>query len=504
MDTIKPNADRFRPYTGEENFSRIVHDATLTAMWQRCKAAYTDDTALVYDGRSVTYAELDAAVSRVRSAVVKSGCLPSDRVAIFCENSIDFAAMFLGAVTAGCTAVVFPAHLKEDAVFGCVMMFGCKALLTRESMRERCGLLREKRPDLPILFPGGEEANPVPAVEVLPDDPCVIMFTGGSTGKSKGALLSHRAVMQGVVNSCYGVKEVFCQRYILALPLSHVFGLIRNLLSSLYTDSTLMISKSNQALFNDIASFQPTVLVLVPALAEMALALSKKFKRNMLGDSLHTIISGAAAVPQYLVEQYQEMGISLLPGYGLTESANLVSGNPIPLQKPGSVGIPYPNQELRIVDGELWLKGENMLTCYVGSEETAFTQDGWFRTGDLVAIDEDGFLYITGRIKEIIVLDNAENISPAELEAKFNELPFIQDSLVSEAVTESGKHILELEVVLRESEIPSLGDQPKEAAMEKLWEVNRRQIPSHQVSRIVIRDEDFERLPSMKIVRHRL
>ena len=504
MDTIKTSADRFRPYTGEENFSRIVCDATLTAMWQRCKDAYANDVALVFDGQSMTYAGLDGAASRVRSAVVKSGCLPSDRVAILCENSIDFAVLFLGAVTAGCTAVVLPPHLKEDAVFGCVMMFGCKAVLTQEQMRERCRLVQEKRPDLPILLPGGEETDPVPAVEVSPDDPCVIIFTGGSTGKSKGALLSHRAVMQGVINSCYGTKAVFGQRYVLALPLSHVFGLIRNLLFCLYSDSTLMISKSRQALFSDIAAFQPNVLVLVPALAEMALALSQKFHRNMLGDSLHTIICGAAPVPQYLVEQYHEMGIDLFHGYGLTESANLVSGNPEPLKKPGSVGIPYPNQELRIVDGELWLRGDNMLTCYVGSEETAYTQDGWFRTGDLVTVDEDGFLYITGRIKEVIILDNAENIYPAELEAKFNELPFVRDSLVSEAVAENGKHILELEVVLRESEIPSLGDQPRQTAMEKLWEVNRRQPPSHQVSRIVIREEDFERLPSMKIVRHKL
>ena len=299
------------------------------------------------------------------------------------------------------------------------------------------------------------------------------------------------------------MREVFEQRYLLVLPLSHVFGLIRNLLCALYTGSTLFISKSAQDMFRDIGAFQPTILVLVPALAEMALSLSKKLQRNMLGPALRTIICGAAAVPNYLVEEYHRMNIDLFPGYGLTESANLVSGNPEPLRKPNSVGIPYHNQELRIVDGELWLRGRNMLIDYLGADEAAWTEDGWFRTGDLARLDDEGYLYITGRIKEIIVLDNAENISPAALEARFNDLPFVQDSQVFEAVNESGRHILALEVVLRPTELGALGDDPNARAEELLWEVNRKQRPAEQVARITIRTTDFKRSPSMKIERYR-
>src|SRR5699024_4929978 len=109
--------------------------------------------------------------------------------------------------------------------------------------------------------------------------------------------------------------------------LTHVFGLIRNLMTSLYTGSTLFICRNNKDMFKDIAVFRPDILVLVPALAEMALGLSKQFGRNMLGDSLKTIICGAAFVPPYLIAEYKKLGVSLFPGYGLTESANLVSGN---------------------------------------------------------------------------------------------------------------------------------------------------------------------------------
>ena len=103
-------------------------------------------------------------------------------------------------------------------------------------------------------------------------------------------------------------------------------------------------------------------------------------------------------------------------GYGLTESANLVSGNPLSVEHPDSIGYPYPNQELKIVDGELWLRGKNMMDGYVGGDENGFDEEGWFHTGDLGKLDKDGFIYITGRIKNLIILSNGKNVSPEELE----------------------------------------------------------------------------------------
>ena len=265
----------------------------------------------------------------------------------------------------------------------------------------------------------------------------------------------------------------------------------------------MFICRNNQDLFRDIAVFRPTILVLVPALAEMALALSKKFRRNMLGDDLKTIICGAAAVPPYLIEEYNKCGISLYPGYGLTESSNLVSGNPDNLGRPDSVGLPYPNQELRVVDGELWLRGKNIMNGYIGADnESAFTEDGWFRTGDLVRFDEEGFLYITGRAKEIIVLPSGENISPAELEAHFLECILIQDCQVFEDIAEGGRHILALEVVPRAAEIAKLGENAPAAIISNLEKINASFPAFQRISRIEIRDRDFERTKSMKIVRY--
>ena len=311
-------------------------------------------------------------------------------------------------------------------------------------------------------------------------------------------------MLYGCVNSCYGVPNAFEQRYLLCLPLSHVFGLIRNLLASLYSGSTLMICRNNKDMFRDAAMFKPTIMVLVPALAEMAMTLSKKFGRNMFGDSLKTIICGAASVPPYLVEEYDKLGVTLYPGYGLTESANLVSGNPEPLKKPGSVGLMFPEQEYKVVDGELWLKGKNMMDGYVAVDNSEAYEDGWFKTGDLVRFDEDGFLYITGRIKEIIVLPSGENVSPAELEAKFNTLELIQDSQVFEDVDESGKHFLSLEVVPRATEVAKLGAVDVNAVItSELEKINATLQPFERVNKITVRTSDFERTPAMKIVRYK-
>ena len=492
----------WRKYTDAETFARICEMDTVSEMWEACLRQYPQQTAIIDEGKSYSFSQLEDDCARFRAAL-GGAAIKGSRVGLLIPNSYDFAVAYLAVVTLGAAAVILPAHLDDKSVFGCCMKFGVRCLVAAPALRERTVFAAEHIPGLRVLFSDQRADTACPMAQVKGSDACVVMFTGGTTGRSKGALLSNTAVMQGTVNGCYGYPEVFGQRYLLILPLSHVFGLIRNLMTSLYTGSTLYICRNNKDMFRDIAIFKPTVLVAVPALAEMALSLSRKFGRNMLGEDLKTIICGAAPVAPYLVGAYRELGINLLPGYGLTESANLVSGNPESARLPESVGLMYPNQEYRIENGELWLKGLNMLDSYLGEEEEAWS-DGWFRTGDLARLDEEGFLYITGRIKEIIVLPSGENVSPAEVEARFNALDCIQDSQVFEDRDEQGSSFLALEVVPRMTALGGMA--PEEAAAfirEELEKVNRSLPGFQQVSRIVIRDRDFERSPSMKIVRYK-
>ncbi len=492
----------FDRYADPETISRIVDYTDMTQMWRSCCRQYSDLPA-IDDGRPYTYGELDGLAAGVRGILAGAKVAKGSRVGIFMPNSVQFVYSFIGVTTYGAVAVLIPPQLDEATLFGFSMKYALDAILSVDSMIGKTGVLMAKRPGFRLLDVGSAGDASAPDCEVDPDSPCAIMFTGGTTGQSKGVVLSHRAVMRGTKNGCYGYRDVFFQRYLIVLPMTHVFGLIRNTLTSLYTGSVLHICHDNSQMFREIAVFRPTILVLVPALAEMALNISRQFGKNMLGPDCKSIICGAASVPPFLVREWKKMGVTLFPGYGLTESANLVSGNPDCLEHPDSVGYIYGGMEVKVVDGELWLKGVNMLSGYASEpeEEKKAFSDGWFRTGDLVRFDDDGRLYITGRIKEIIVLSNGENISPAELETRFSEIDCIQDCLVY-AEMRDGREYLVLEVLPRPAVIGAVPQEEREAYIRaQIGKVNAA-LPSYkQINRIVIRTADFKRSPSMKILR---
>lgn len=493
----------FSKYTDAETFKKIVDFDSVSDMWQNCIDNYGSLVAINDDNKDYTFSDIENDVSYFRTTLSENGIKTGDRVGVLAPNSYEFVKAYLAVTTLGAVAVLLPPHLDEMTVFGISMKFGLKAIVFEGSMDNKLSIARAKNPALSLIKTTENATSPTRLVKVPKSAPCVIIFTGGTTGKSKGAMLSNGAVMMGTKNGCYGYKEVFNQKYFLVLPLTHVFGLIRNLMTSLYTGSALHICRNNKEMFKEIAVFRPTIMVLVPALAEMALNLSKQFGKNMLGDSLKYIICGAAQVPPYLIREYKKIGVTMFPGYGLTESANLVSGNPESETKPDSVGIPYAGQELKLVDGELWLKGDNMMMGYVGDDEEneKAYEDGWFKTGDLARFDDEGFLYIVGRIKEIIVLSSGENISPAELENKFDEIDVVQDCLVYEDF-ENGKQILAMEVLPRAVVLSKVDAEDKsQYLLNRINEVNNKLPSFERISKIIIRDKDFARSPSMKILR---
>ncbi len=491
--------EKFKKYTDEETFAKIVSFPSITAMWEDRAAAYADNVAIV-DGEEYTYARLNDDVAAFRTVLAQNGATPGSLIGILCPNSYGFVKAYLAATTFGVPAVLMPTHLDEMTVFGIASKFGMKAVVYDESLETKVAVLREKNPAVALIPSSATADVATPSVPVPSETPAAILFTGGTTGKSKGAKLSHKAIIAGTMNGCYGIQEIFCQRYLLVLPLTHVFGLIRNLMTCLYTGSAMFICRNNKDMFRDTAVFKPTIMVLVPALAEMALNLSRQFGRNMWGPDLKTIICGAAPVAPYLVQEYHKIGVTLLPGYGLTESANLVSGNPEALAKPESVGLIYDGMEYKVVDGELWLKGINMMDGYVTPEDNEIAyEDGYFKTGDLVRIDDEGFLYITGRLKEIIVLSSGENVSPAELEVKFCGIDVISDCLVYD---EDGQRLV-LEILPRMTRVKELGIEDLYGYVKAEVDKINSTLPAfEQIAKIVIRDTDFVRTPAMKIARN--
>lgn len=492
------NREIFRKYTDSETFEKIIDFNNLTQMWIHSVQTYPNNVAIV-DNEEVTYSELDNRVSILRTQLKQKNIKVGDFVGLYAPNSLFFVISYLAITTIGACAVLLPPHLDEQTLFGCSLKFKLNALIYDKSIEEKTLFLKERNPKVILIDSIDESLNGSTGEDVSKMSPATVIFTGGTTGKSKGALLSHQAMVRGAKNGCYGIDKVFEQRLFLILPLTHVFGLIRNLLTSLYTGSTLYICRDNKNMFKEMAAFKPTTLVLVPALAEMALNLSKQFKRNMLGDSVRNIICGAATVPPYLAREYKKLDITLLPGYGLTESANLVSGNPTPLEDSTSVGFVYPDIEYKIVDDELWIKGINVFDGYVGEDEEnidAF-EDGYFKTGDLVRINEKGMLYITGRKKEIIVLSSGENVYPSEIENKVYTIDTVQDCLVYEY-----NQLLYIEILPRMESVRlnNITDLNKHYE-EEISKINKKLAPYERIQKIIVRDTDFIRSPAMKILR---
>lgn len=501
--------DDFARFTSPEDFAKIVELDNIGDFLNHLQENYLGLDAIVKEnGEVAKYEELLNDIRRGLKLLEQKGVKKGANVGVLFNNSYSFVVTALAVMAYGSTATLLPVHLDEKIIFGCSKKYVLNALIYEASLADKVKLINPAE----CLLANSEElfaSEPVKLdqFEKFPSSlPGAIIMTGGTSGRSKGALLSQGALLAGTINGCYGIKNFMHLRYYCLLPLTHVFGFIRNVMTCLFTGSVIMFNKDKKLMFNEMQAFKPTILVLVPALAELFLNLSKAYGKAMLGGEFHTIICGAAFVPPYLIKEYDKLGVNLYPGYGLTESSNLVSGNALPLEFPNSVGMLYPHQEAKVVNGELWLKGNNMMIKYFNEpeENELVYEDGWFKTGDLVRFDEHQNLYIIGRSKDVIVLNNGENVSPAYIEAKIDELPFIQDCLVTEGVSEHGAQILQVEVLLRPAVANKLGLQGEElfkyveAEIEK---INQTLLDFERVSKVIIRDKDFERTPAMKIIR---
>lgn len=488
---VSTKEEIFKKYTDSKTMKKIVKLDTMFDFLHHLEN-YKSLKAIERLDRSVaTYDEVLEDIGKVHTYLKDNNINKGDLVGVYAGNNYEFAIMSIGVISYGAVGVLIPVQIKNEILFGLSKKYALKTILYEDRLKEN---IMEGT----TAFPYSELEKLTSELidnKIKPDDKAAIIFTGGTTGKSKGALLSHKNILTGTINGCYGLKNVFNEVYYSIMPLTHVFGFIRNLLTALYTGSAIYFNYNKAEMFKDMQMINPTELVVVPALAEMFLKLVNQFGIKMLGTSLKTVIAGGAAVPQYLIEEYDKLGITMCPGYGLTELANMVSGNPEPIKKPNSVGLLFPGLEAKLVNDELWLKGDNLMLEYYGEDEenkNAF-EDGYFKTGDLARFDEDNYLYITGRIKDIIVLSNGENISPAELETEFNKLSIIEDSLVYEK-----DDSLVLEVLPRAKEAKDLSEED----IKKLINEVNDNLPSYErIKTIIIRDKDFDRSPSMKIIR---
>ena len=496
------NHDYFYNMVAAEDMQRLHYIPTVSEFVDWIAAEYAELPALSDLAHTLNYKEFCERIAR-RRAYIESLALPKGaHIAVLDRNSQDAIELFLAITSAGYVAMMFPSSLPEQAVIGCCMKFDIAAIFVRDEFAPLCTKLQGVK-----VVPASSIADtPAPVAKIDPESPAAIFFTGGTTGAPKGAVLSHRALMRGSFNAVFKPGKVIgVHRYIALLPLSHVFGLIAGTMGCFYTGNLIHTCEDMKATIGKLPAIRPTILIIVPGICDILAGLCKMYGPQFLGGQLRMIISGAANVPPRLVDIFTKLGVEFCFGYGLTEGANLSSANADAIEKPTSIGRVYPEQEFKLVDGELWLKGDNIFSGYYKDPENtkaAFSQDGWLRTGDLVRIDEEGFLYIVGRIKNLIILANGENVSPESLEEPFYADAGVRDAMVKE-VDLNGEKVIGIEIL---PQMPAFDGKPWEeieAYMNALVEKINAKLPTtHRIVKVTVRKEDFKRTGSMKVARN--
>lgn len=382
------------------------------------------------------------------------------------------------------------------------------------------------------------------------DAMCSLLFTSGTTGMAKGVMLSHKNISANVYNMSKYVKIRRPGGGLSVLPMHHTYELTCHVFTGLYQGMFIAICEGLRYIQQNLKESGATVMVGVPIVFEtmhkkvwkqaeasgaagrlrkmMDLARRTKLYNRQeamrrifskihtsLGNNIALFIAGGAAINPQVIRDYEALGIPMIQGYGMTENAPIIAVNRDYYSKADSVGKPMPGTEVRIIDkdadgiGEIICRGPSVMLGYYNDPEAtaAVLKDGWLYTGDYGRFDDEGFLYICGRKKNVIVAKNGKNIFPEEIEYLLLEQPFIEEVVVYGAVDKKNDDIVVKAEIFPnyENMKAALGDidekSIQEAIKNEIEEVNDKMPVYKRVKRFKLRDEEFEKTATRKIKR---
>lgn len=380
---------------------------------------------------------------------------------------------------------------------------------------------------------------------------CSLLFTSGTTGMAKGVMLSHKNIVANVYNMSKYVKIIENGVGLSVLPMHHSYEMTCHVLTGLYQGIAIAICEGLKHIQKNLQESRATVMLGVPLIFESihkkvmksgeasgqlkkirrALSLSRKLKlynnqglmrtifkqvHETTGNNVWQFIAGGAAINPKVIEDFEAMGFPMIQGYGMTENAPIIAVNRDRYSKAASVGRPMPGTEVKIVDpdetgmGEIICKGPSvMLGYYDDPEETKkVIRDGWLYTGDYGYLDGEGFLYISGRKKNVIVTKNGKNVFPEEVEFYLSESEYIAEALVHGVEDgRTGDTVIKAEIFpnyqLVNSKLGSPGEEEIRAFIKDEVDRINEQMPLYKrVRRVALRKTEFEKTTTRKIKRH--
>ena len=453
--------------------------------------------------------------------------------AILGPNGAAWLSCYFAVICSGQVAV--PLHLgtKAEELESCIRRSDSAVLLYDRSCEAEAEALRQAIPELKTLeFHALLQALSAITEETWPelgqDDLAALYFTSGTTAQSRCVMLTHR----NMGSHCSAALSLLplspTDSGLSVMPPSHTFEIMSNIVGVLHCGGKMYINESLLTVKSNLKEYEPSHLVVVPLVLQSLRreilrtakragkldALQKKLERNALclrtgedlrydlfrsasevvGRNLRYFLCGGATLDPELIAFFRCLGIMVIQGYGITECSPVVAINLPYANRYGSIGRTLPCCETAIIDGEICVRGDSVSPGYYkdpAANAEAY-RDGWFHTGDLGRKDADGYLWFTGRKKNLIVLSNGENVSPEMLEERLYRVDGVVDALVYE---EKGK--ITAEIYADRNVLPD-----RESVWQEIDRINRALAPHEHIGELVLRSEPFEKTATQKIKRY--
>lgn len=475
-------------------------------------------TFVKFEGKKFTYRDMDRLATVFASELTRRGMKRGDKIALLCQNCPYYIAAYFGIIRGG--GIVLPLNnlltaeeidfiLNDAGVTICLFDADCAGTahkLVRSPARAFLTLNELAHAD----GPADAFASPSHTVE----DISTILYTSGTTGRPKGALLTHRNILSNAMSATQVIHVTHKDRFVVFLPLFHSFTYTVCVILPIVTGSMISLLPSVRPfsrVVKRLIADRITLFVAIPTVYKILAEKNMPFIVKLLLN-LRLCISGAAPLPVKVIHEFEKaFKVPLLEGYGLTEASPVVSINPLEMdkRKPGTVGLPLPGVDVKVVDdsgvqcppgiaGELVVRGPNVMQGYLNKpEDTAKTlRDGWLYTGDVATLDQSGHIRIIDRKKDMIIVDGL-NVYPYEVEEVLYRHDAVRDcSMIGvQHELEEGKELAIMYVVLKEG---------KQATPKALREYLSEHIAHYKIPRRFIISDDLPRTATGKIMKKEL
>ena len=391
----------------------------LTDLFDLSFVGRRNTVALEFQGRSLTFGEIDERSNRVAHLLKQRGLETGDRLCVQLANCLEMIDLYLACIKLGVIFVPINVLYKEREIAHIVADAEPAAVVTEAA--DISAAAANLPPTRPVVSLNGASLDG--------DTPAAIVYTSGTTGASKGAILTHNNFAANALNliTCWKISET--DRFLLTLPLFHVHGLGNGLHTWLITGCRMRLLErfERETATGTLLDFQPTLFFGVPTIYVRLLDTPPEAARQ-IGASMRLFVSGSAPLPAQVLEEFHALfGHVILERYGMTETLMNISNPYIGERRPGTIGLPLPGVSVKLIDGELYVRGPNVFPGYWRREERF--PDGYFRTGDLAVCSEDGYYTLQGRRSDMII-SGGFNIYPREIEEFLEEQPGVTEAAI--------------------------------------------------------------------------